>query len=159
MRDSNRNFLIGYVLLVGLPLAGLLGILEVGRKLTAPISVEGQWKLDADPRESGKRCAESLAANGLPTVIISQSGKSLIATLKGSTKASGLGTINRITLSVGAVRPGSSLSGTPCDDGQPFSFRATVDPRANPRSMSGVVFVKGCSPCAPVAFRAAQQAP
>ena len=159
MRDSNRNFLIGYVLLVGLPLAGLLGILEAGRKLTAPISVEGQWKLDADLRESGMRCAESLAANGHPTVIISQSGKSLIATLKGSTKASGLGTIERTTLSMGAVRPGSSLSGTPCDDGQPLSFTATVGPRANPRSMSGVLFVNGCSPCAPVAFHAARQAP
>jgi hypothetical protein len=43
-----RSLVVAYVCLVGLPVLGLLDILQAGRHLTPPISVAGTWTLDAD---------------------------------------------------------------------------------------------------------------
>lgn len=43
-----KSFLT-YALMVGLPTAGVLGILHVGRGLRAPHAVGGEWRIDAGP--------------------------------------------------------------------------------------------------------------
>ena len=48
MPHTNRNFVVAYILLVGLAVARLRGVLKSGRSLTAPISVDGTWKVEAD---------------------------------------------------------------------------------------------------------------
>ena len=50
MSPTNRNFVMAYIVLVGLPLLGLVGVLRNGRALSAPVSVEGRWTFQADPR-------------------------------------------------------------------------------------------------------------
>jgi hypothetical protein len=41
---SKRKLIVAYVLLVGVPLLGLLGIVRAGQHLTPPISVGGTWR-------------------------------------------------------------------------------------------------------------------
>ncbi len=79
MMHSNRNFIIAYILLVGLPILGLVGILKTGRGKSAPISVDGTWTFQADPsRLAALPCGKSLATSDLA---ISQSGESFTLSL------------------------------------------------------------------------------
>jgi len=38
-----RRPILLYILLVGLPLVGVLGVLELGKKVTAPLPASGPW--------------------------------------------------------------------------------------------------------------------
>lgn len=49
MSPANRKFVVAYILLVGLPVLGLIGVLRVGRKLAAPVAVRSTVKLEANP--------------------------------------------------------------------------------------------------------------
>lgn len=62
-----RTFIL-YMILVGLPLAGVAGALYLGERLEAPASVKGSWRVDA--------AAPCLAGLG-ETVFIAQSGPDL----------------------------------------------------------------------------------
>jgi hypothetical protein len=66
------------MLLVGLPVLALMGILEAGRAVAAPLSIRGEWTLEFD---SGATCARDLAALKQPALSISQSGPDVIITL------------------------------------------------------------------------------
>src|SRR5277367_6917005 len=48
MSPANRRFVVAYILLVGVPLLGLIGVLRVGRKLTAPVAVRSSIKPEAN---------------------------------------------------------------------------------------------------------------
>ena len=64
MVQSNRNFIIAYILLVGLPVLGLVGVLKTGRGVAAPISLDGTWTLQADSsRLASLPCGKSLATS------------------------------------------------------------------------------------------------
>ena len=61
MQNTSRNFVVAYIVLVGLPLAGLAGVLRSGRNLAAPMSVDGSWKVEADAtRLTNLSCASLL---------------------------------------------------------------------------------------------------
>jgi hypothetical protein len=61
MSHTNRNFVVAYTLLVGLPLLGLAGVLRSGRNITAPISIDGTWKIETQS-SSTQACAKSIAS-------------------------------------------------------------------------------------------------
>src|ERR1041385_4740087 len=42
---SNRRFVLAYLLLVIVPIAGLTGVLKSNSKLTAPTAIGGLWKM------------------------------------------------------------------------------------------------------------------
>ena len=48
MTHANRNFVVAYILLVGLPILGLLGILHVGHALNAPHTLTSASRTEAD---------------------------------------------------------------------------------------------------------------
>src|SRR2546430_13404224 len=74
MSKANRDFIIAYVVLVGLPILGLVGVLKTGRTLGAPFSVDGTWKLQADAvRLQALPCGKSLASPDI-AMSVSQSG-------------------------------------------------------------------------------------
>ncbi len=49
MSPSNRKFVLAYILLVGLPLLGLIGVLRAGRNLAAPAAIRSAVKPVANP--------------------------------------------------------------------------------------------------------------
>ncbi len=155
---TNRNFVIAYILLVGLPLLGLVGILKSGRRLAAPFSVDGDWKIESS-HPAVSSCGNFLSSVSNAPLSISQSGKSLVVTLRGGTKTT-TGTLDGKTVRAqfaGTVRSGTDKSGAAeCGDGS-LTLAATLDPLAEPRTLSGTLSIEGCGSCAPLEFRAVKQ--
>jgi Kef-type K+ transport system membrane component KefB len=56
MSRAGRNFVVAYILLVGLPLLALVGVLRRGRAVTAPVATNAAWKA---PGDSVKQSASS----------------------------------------------------------------------------------------------------
>jgi hypothetical protein len=160
MSNSNRNFIIAYILLVGLPVAGLVGVLKSGRKLTAPISVDGVWQLQADPVQlAALPCGKSLAHTQETALAISQSGRNFTLSLTNDPKSTASGVVEGSTLRA-TVAPSAAWSEEAgCGPGRELSLVATVNPKADPRSLLGMLSVNNCPACASVEFRAVRLAP
>ncbi|HEV2175793.1 MAG TPA: hypothetical protein VGW33_01095 [Terriglobia bacterium] len=153
-----RKLVAVYLGLVGVPLLGLLGVLRVGRRLAAPISVGGSWNLQADFRTLTEApCRELLSSINQPFLSISQSGANLVFTLNNSQKTTVVGTLNRTTLAMGGAEPLSSPSRT-CADPQAIYLAATVSTQGKNRVLTGTLGISGCASCAPVSFHAVRQA-
>jgi hypothetical protein len=74
-----------YALLVGLPIIGVAGVLQLGQNLKPPVSAGGSWEVQVDSQFSHtpsckyhQRGVDRLALN------ISQSGRRLVATFRDS---------------------------------------------------------------------------
>ena len=157
---TNRNFVIAYILLVGLPLLGLVGVLRSGRSLTAPFSVDGAWKIEPGAsRLPASPCGNFLSSVSNAPLSISQSGKSLVVTLSGGTKTT-TGTLDGKTVRAkfaGTVRSGADKSGAAACGDDSLTLAATLDPLAEPRTLSGTLSIEGCGSCPPLEFRAVRQ--
>lgn len=152
MSTTNRRFIVAYILLVGLPLAGLVGVLRAGRHLAAPISIEGTWTLEAGAnRAAGQPCDQAVASLLNSSLVVSQSGKTLELTLNGISKTVVSGELHgrEFRASLGA------RAGCPAD--QLVTLMASVDPRTDPKSLTGSLSVENCPLCLPLEFRAVRQ--
>jgi|HubBroStandDraft_1064217.scaffolds.fasta_scaffold00001_178 hypothetical protein len=158
MSRANTNFILAYVFLVALPVVGLIGVLKSGRKLTAPISVDGLWQLQADPvRLAALPCGKTLAQNPNTALVISQSGKNFTVSLSNDPKSTSSGVLEGNTLKALLVPSVAWSAG--CGDSRELSLVATVDPKADPRSLAGLLSVNHCPACASVEFHAVRQTP
>ena len=107
-----------------MPLLGLLGILEAGRGITAPMSVGGEWTIECEPA--------SACANGAAGLSISQSGTEAQVTLHDRLGTTFETVVSGDTLTAPALH--ASISGGPRDrvltgqlkirGGMPMTFRA-----------------------------------
>ncbi len=145
----SKGFVLAYVLLVGLPILGVIGVLRVGRHLNAPLSVNGVWKLQGEVTVAGLSCPQGAAAlqDGLT---ISQSGRELEASL-GTTGTAATGSLEGTAIKAPLPLPQA------CGTDRQLMLTATVDPNSNPRAMSGTLSVIGCSSCSPVQVQAVLQ--
>lgn len=160
MSNTNRNFIIAYILLVALPIVGLLGVLKTGRGLTAPISVDGLWQLQADPaRIASLPCGKTLGRNPETALAISQSGKNFTLSLVNGPKSIASGTLDGTTLKASVVPAAPWSDEIGCGANHELSVVATVNLTAEPRSLDGTLSVSDCPTCAPVEFRAVRLAP
>lgn len=148
MSRTSRNFVVAYILLVGLPLLALVGVLRSGRHLSAPLAVDGTWKVDAGSSNLANHpCTEISSVLNSP-LLISQSGRSLEVSFKGKSPASGSLDDKNLKSSV------SVGNGSGC--GQ-VTLAAVVDAKSEPRSLTGQLSFPGCQSCAPVDFRAVRE--
>lgn len=151
MSRTNRNFVIAYIILVGLPLAGLVGVLRSGRSLTAPISIDGTWKVEADTSHlDPASCSQAVTSLSNSSLVISQSGKSLLLTFSNGPKGSSAGVLDGKNMSAPLML--EPLSGSGCIGTQAMTLVAVVDAHAEPRSMIGSLSMNDCPSCAPIAF-------
>jgi hypothetical protein len=130
-----------YLALVGLPVLGILGVLQVGRTLSAPISLAGTWNAQLSPD------SESIAADpGLlprPMVLtITQSGSDVTLVFDDNQRTTLAGKIQGATVNAAALRPDGAAANFAADSGNsPRSFRANIDWGAEPRRLIGVLVV------------------
>jgi hypothetical protein len=129
-----------YAALVGLPLLGILLVLQVGRGLTAPPSFGGTWRLATATYPDG--CTP-------PSVLrVEQSGARARVGL-------GAGTV------WGAVTEGSFRTLAPAEgpgEGcEGWHVQAEASGGATPTQLTGRLVPAGCA-CAPVPFRAERAA-
>ena len=154
MAHTNRNFVIAYFLLVGLPLLALVGILRSGRTLKAPLSVDGAWKISTAAGQTvAEPCGDFFSSISNSPLSISQSGTSLVIGLGGGKATTS--TLDGMTIKAkfaGAENP----SAVDCKD-RSLALTATLDPLTEPRTLSGRISLEGCDSCAPVEFRATRQ--
>jgi len=121
------------MLLVGVPVLGLLGILEAGRGISAPLSIAGDWTLEFDP---AAHCANGPAGLRQPALSISQSGTEVLITVNDGRATALEATVDGVTLTA-------------------KSLTATISGKPGERLLEGHMHFDGC---APVAFRAVRQA-
>lgn len=154
MSRTNRNFVIAYILLVGVPVIGLVGVLKAGRSLSAPVSVDGTWRIQTDlDRLASFPCLTSLGSIKGSDVVISQSGRNLIVTLGNGSKVTGSGMIEGTRLTA-SVQRSEAWAGGGCGNDHLLALTATVDQKAEPASFEGLLSINGCPSCTPVQFRA-----
>jgi len=138
---------------VGLPLLGLAGVLRSGRSLNAPFSVDGAWKINAGTGQTpAAPCETFLSSVSNSPLSISQSGTSLVIGLRDKTTT---GTLAGKTIKA-QFAGANNANATDCSD-HSLTLTATLDPQAEPRTLSGRLSVEGCASCAPVEFRAIKQ--
>jgi hypothetical protein len=155
---QSRKFAIAYTFLVALPVLGLVGVLRSGRFLSAPLSVEGLWKMQADSnRLPTLACADYLAAPRGTAVAISQSGKDLTVNLVGEPGLTAAGVIEGTTLTAMFQPLPEGATQAQCQINRGLLLSATVDRKANPRSLTGSLSVAGCSSCPPVGIHGVRQ--
>jgi hypothetical protein len=152
MTRANRNFILAYIFLVGLPLLCLAAVLRSGRGLSAPYSVDGAWKLEAGVnRTSASPCDNFFSAISNAPLSISQSGNTLVVALNGGTKTA-TGTLDGKILNAQFAGAGDAAE---CGD-RNLTLTATLDPQAAPRSMSGTLTIDNCAACSLI-FHAVRQ--
>jgi len=160
MSNANRNFIIAYILLVALPIVGLAGVLKNRRTLTAPISVDGMWRLQADPvLLAALPCGKTLEENPETALAISQSGRNFTLSLANGPKSTASGVLDGTTIKATLVPAAEWSAVTGCGAGRELSLVATVDTKADQRTLSGMLSVNNCASCSAVAFRAVRLAP
>jgi hypothetical protein len=146
---TNRNFVVAYICLVGLPLLGLAGVLKAGHALTAPISVGGAWTLESS---SATSLGQSLHNSVLT---ISQSGNELVVSLNNGWTSTGPGTLTGAAIEAALPLPATV---TQCASDATLGVKATIDSKAEPNTMHGTMSVKGCAlPDAELSYSAVRQ--
>jgi hypothetical protein len=160
MSHINRNFILAYIFLVGLPVVGLVGVLKSGRTLVAPVSIDGVWQVQADPVALATLpCGRTLALDPEKLLTISQSGKTFTLSFSNDTKSISSGVIDGTMLTSSIILSSAWAAEKGCSDRRELALLATVDPKAEPRSLQGKMSVSNCSSCVPVEFRAVRQTP
>lgn len=134
-----NNLVAAYLLLVGVPVLGLLGILEAGRAIAAPLSIGGEWAIESDPTANCANPPGSLQRQLAWS--ISQSGTAALITLHDGYGTTLEATIDGSTLT--AKSPGGTIA-------------ATITGKLGKRTMEGKISLVGC---VPAAFRAVRQVP
>lgn len=158
-QHNNRNFLLAYILLVGLPLAGLVGVIKSGHKLTAPVSVDGTWNLQVDAeRLASLPCGKALADAPETTLAISQSGKNFTLSLANGPKSTASGVIEGTAVKA-SITPAPDWSAQTGCGGQELTLVATVDTNAAQRTLAGEISASHCASCSPIEFHATRQNP
>jgi hypothetical protein len=159
VKRTSLSFILAYIALVILPILGLLGALRIGRRLIAPISISGVWKIHVNTNNTvALPCGKSLAVADA-IFAISQSGKNFTLQFNNSVMSPASGHIEGNTIKAEiAVAP--NLTGkSGCDEAHVLSLTATVDPQINPQLLAGVFSINDCLGCLPLEFRAVWEGP
>lgn len=155
LSPSLRKFAIGYVLLVGVPLLGVIGNLHLGRKLSAPISVDGVWDITIAALLTNDDCAPSLSARSL-VLAIAQSGNHLLISSSADLMNGVDGQIDGRKVTAVSL-PLTGNNENRCADTK-VSLSADID-STRPVAMDGELSVEGCSACPPLRFTALKRSP
>lgn len=154
---SRKKLVAAYVLLVGVPLLGLLGILRAGQRLAAPFSVGGTWNLEDDLTPlAGSACKGTFANVSQPFFAISQSGSQLTFTLNNTEQTVLPGTIRQNTVTMGSESAAGDAS-SDCTHPQAIRFQAALSQQGPQRLLTGTLSIAGCPDCPALPFRAVRR--
>ena len=156
LSPSLRKFAIGYVLLVGVPLLGVIGNLHLGRKLSAPIAVDGVWDITIAALLTNDDCAQSLSARSL-VLAIAQSGNHLLISSSADLMNGVDGQIDGRRVTAASLPLSSGNNKNRCADTK-VSVSADIN-STRPVAMDGELSVEGCSACPPLRFTALKRSP
>ena len=157
MPRPNGNFILSYIFLVGLPLLALIGVLRVGGKLAAPVSLDGVWSFDTEPGGLATLMCRPSAAAPNTSFSIRQSGKQLVLAADNGA-ATGRGTVDGRTITASFALTASRANDPSCMGAHGLTLNASVDTVNIPRAMVGTLSAEGCLSCLSIKFHAVRQA-
>jgi hypothetical protein len=148
--------LISYLLFVGVPLAGLLGVLRVGQGIEPPRAVHGSWAVQP-MAASGRVCTRYLLSDADSTLVISQSGHLLTATLGPGAEVGLKGSLTGDEISLeGVIQPGTTPRHVACTEGDTLRLTATLSTTREVRQLEARLWSAVCADCGAVGFTAAR---
>lgn len=151
MARWNLKVIVAYIAFVGFPVLGLLGILRIGRDLTAPVSVAGLWKVTINVDQSAS-CMREIASLQENSISIVQSGHSLVLTIGKGKEISAAGTIAGTEVTATLIVATTLTRERPSDG--TLVINARVDSHAQPRTLEGTISPAQGTSCTPVSFHA-----
>jgi hypothetical protein len=123
--------ILHYLALVGLPILGILGLLQLGSSLQAPASIGGIWLLQpADAEVQNADCAKLFTETAVPTLLISQSGIFLQLTMNTTEKLTLTGRLTGLEVVAEA---------------DTAVFQATINRESEPDSLTGKLLIPPCT--------------
>ena len=143
MSTGNKTFVAAYVCLVGLPIIGLLAVLDAGHYLHAPIAIGGAWEVRADPPAlASNDCGIVLSGPSQHVLTILQSGEYLTLSLA---DMQGDGRMSNSVISATELRPADDSSGANRD--RSGYLRARLEGPAAHASLIGITGLNrsGCT--------------
>jgi hypothetical protein len=148
--------LLYYLLFVGVPLAGLLGVLRVGQGIEAPRAVHGSWAVQP-MAATGSVCTRYLLSDTDSTLIIFQSGRQLSGSLGPRAEIGLTGALrgNEIALE-GVIQPGATPRHIACSVGDTLRLTARFSATVELRQLEARLWSSACSDCGAVGFTAAR---
>ena len=148
-----------YVTLVGLLLAGLLGILKVGDKLNAPINVSGKWEInDNFVKVIGESCTPMTFNKVEPQLTVEQSGIYLKAIFNDVNKTEMSGKLENNKMIFSQIIQANKDSANTC--GSNVNTGLSVNIIQNDSDfdrLSGVWQTPNCSTCGQIKFSAVKK--
>ena len=143
--------LLAYLLFVGIPLAGLLGVLRLGQGIRAPQAVHGHYAVTH--LESAGAC-QAYLLSGDSSLTMTQSGRQVTATLG---RAGGVilrGSVDGSTLTLAGVVPAALPRQAACPVGD--TVRLVGQARRGPDHghLDGTLTFLRCPDCATTGFQA-----
>jgi len=126
--------------MVGLPIAGMLGALHLGRELAAPASVAGVWRVElVGPAGGIQRCNEAPAP--VPQALqITQSGRRIAISVGDEKKVAAVGEVREATLTAA---------------GDSLQVKASLHREGDRTRLQGFISLKVCGNPAEIEFHAA----
>ena len=160
MTHSNRRFVLAYLLLVIVPIAGLTGVLKSNSKLTAPTAIGGLWKMHISANNlEALPCTAFLTTLRDARFAISQSGESFTLSFANPAISSASGTIDLTNIKASLLLSAKGAKGAGCTDGHPIFLTATLNSKTSTNLMVGLLLVSDCPACTPVEFQAVREKP
>jgi len=151
---SKKRLVVSYILLVGIPLLGVMGVLGAGRRLTPPISVAGTWDFQIDPKATlATSCFAGPGFTRSNVFSISQSGRYLTLKIDSQPWTSLTGTLDGKTVVANLSLPLTA----PCNGASGVLLTAEIEPQTLPRVMAGTLEFDGCPSCASAHFQAVRR--
>ncbi|HEY7567153.1 MAG TPA: hypothetical protein VH762_06255 [Gemmatimonadaceae bacterium] len=143
---------VWYVVLVGIPVAAMLGILRLGERLVAPRAAHGQYSVAFDSTGAG-HCLSALVAGQQKRLNIAQSGPKLDVTF-GSVEL--FGAIDGDSIYAAAPTTDNALlRAASCLTVDTVAVSAALPARgASDTDLAGSFLFPGCTTCPSVPFRA-----
>jgi hypothetical protein len=155
-----RTILI-YIILVGLPIAGLYGILHIGERLEAPLFVGGAWRISDEFVQTlqlycGEK-KENRALLQLPEeeaeLTISQSGQYLALSFNDAERTTFMARLHQQTLRAEGQKLISGEKNGPGTPATVFFEASFVRQKGSPDCLEGIWRLPGCPVIPFQAFR------
>ena len=141
---------VAYLLVVGGPLLGLLGVLRIGQHLPAPMAVHGAYTFGIrDSSAAGSQpCLLYLLSGSDSTLHITQSGAQLAATLgpEGNVGLRGALAGDRVMLT-GTIDAAMTPDSVPCAPGDSVRLAGVVSSDPSLKRLHGTVSAGTCASC------------
>ena len=145
---------LAYLVFVGIPLAGLFGILRVGQGIEAPMAIHGSYVV-LPMAPSGFACYAYLLGGDDSTVTVTQSGRQVTVTLGPKAEVTLSGKLVGADLTAeGVIAAGTTPRYVACPVGDTIRMTVQAHRERFVKRLDARLFAAGCPECDPLAFEA-----